>query len=84
MNKNVLKEYLAGEEAAAVMFTFADQVDAMNEALEMERAEGKAEGERRFAALMNKLLLLGRIGDVQRVTTDKKYRDDLYTEFNIQ
>ena len=56
----------------------------MNEAMEMERAEGKAEGENRFAALMNKLLSLGRMEDVQRVTTDKKYIETLYAEFNIQ
>ena len=66
------------------MFTFADQIEAMNEAMEMERAEGKAEGENRFAALMNKLLSLGRMEDVQRVTTDKKYRETLYAEFNFQ
>ena len=49
MDKNVLKEYLAREEAAAVMFTIADQEEAMKEALEMERAEGEAEGEARGA-----------------------------------
>lgn len=38
--KDVLKTYLEREEAAAIMFTFADQVDAMNEALTAERAEG--------------------------------------------
>ncbi len=43
-DKNVLKDYLAGEEVAAIMFTIADQAEAMKEALEMERAEGRAEG----------------------------------------
>jgi len=37
----VLKEHLERGEAAAVMFTFADQVEAMNEALSEERAEGE-------------------------------------------
>ena len=44
--KGVLKAYLEREEAAAVMFTFADQVDAMNEALTTERAEGEIKGDR--------------------------------------
>ena len=37
----MLKEHLERGEAAAVMFTFADQVEAMNEALSEERAEGE-------------------------------------------
>lgn len=41
LENNVLKDYLIKEEAAAVMFTVADQVDAMKEALTTERAEGE-------------------------------------------
>jgi len=94
-DKNVLNDYLAREEAAAIMFTIADQAEAMKEALEMERAEGKAEGlaegeaagfmkgEDRLAALMKKLLLLGRMEDIQKAATDQKYREILYTEFKI-
>ena len=90
-DKNVLKDYLAREEAAAIMFTIADQAEAMKEALEMERAEGKAEGkaeglaegEGRMAALMKKLLSLGRMEDLQKAATDQKYREVLYTEFKI-
>ena len=73
------------------MFTIADQAEAMKEALEMERAEGKAEGkaegldegEGRMAALMKKLLSLGRMEDLQKAATDQKYREVLYTEFKI-
>ena len=77
------------------MFTIADQAEAMKEALEMERAEGKAEGlaegkaeglaegEGKLAALMKKLLSLGRMEDLQKATTDQKYREILYTEFKI-
>jgi len=46
LERDVLKEYLEREEAAAVMFTFADQVEAMNEALSTERAEGEKKGDR--------------------------------------
>ena len=77
------------------MFTIADQAEAMKEALKMERAEGKAEGlaegkaeglaegESRLAALMKKLLSLGRKEDLQKAATDQKYREILYTEFKI-
>ena len=81
------------------MYTIADQAEAMKEALEMERAEGKAEGkaeglaegkaeglaegEGKLAALMKKLLSLGRMEDLQKAATDQKYREILYTEFKI-
>ena len=42
--RDVLKAYLEREEAATVMFSFADQVDAINEAFEIKREEGIAEG----------------------------------------
>ena len=42
--QDLLKEYLEGEEAAAIMFTFADQVDAIKEALQMEYEEGETRG----------------------------------------
>ena len=32
--KDVLKEYLMGEEAATVMYKFSDQIESMNEALD--------------------------------------------------
>ena len=38
--QHVLKDYLEGEEAAAVMFTFADQEKEFNRALRNERSEG--------------------------------------------
>ena len=46
-------------------------------------AEGLAEGEGRLAALMKKLLSLGRMEDLQKAATDQKYREILYTEFKI-
>ena len=58
LERDVLKEYLEREEAAAVMFTFADQVEAMNEALSTERAEGEKKGEKK--------------GDRQRMEEDAK------------
>ena len=44
--QHVLKDYLEGEEAAAVMFTFADQEKEFNRALRNERSEGVSLGDR--------------------------------------
>ena len=83
----MLKEYLEREEAAAVMFTVADQVDAMNEALSTERAEGRAEGEKtgesKLAALITKLFAIGRGSDVERAASDEQYRAELFKELHI-
>ena len=46
MEQHVLKDYLEGEEAAAVMFTFADQEKEFNRALRNERSEGVSLGDR--------------------------------------
>ena len=91
MERDVLKEYLEREEAAAVMFTFADQVDAMNEALSTETAEGRAEGraegektgESKLAALITKLFSIGRGSDVERAASDEQYRAELFKELHI-
>ena len=48
--KDVLREYLAREEAATVMFAFADQEKEFNRALRNERREGEAIGEARGEA----------------------------------
>lgn len=47
-------------------------------------AEGQARGEARFALLLQKLCSLGRVEDVQRVSVDKDYRNELMKEFAIQ
>ena len=48
--QDVLKDYLEGEEAIAVMFTFADQEREFNRALREERIAGEASGEARGEA----------------------------------
>ncbi len=83
MERDVLKEYLEREEAAAVMFTFADQVEAMNEALSEERAEGEKKGESRLADLITKLFASGRGDEVERAAKDEDFRTGLFKEFHI-
>ena len=54
--KDVLSAYLSEEEAAAVMFTFADQEREYNRALRKEREEGEARG--RAEGFLNALVNL--------------------------
>ena len=69
------------------MFTFADQVDAMYEALSTERAEGQSEGakkgEKKLAALITQLFASGRGDEVEKAARDEAYRAGLFKEFNI-
>ena len=91
LERDVLKEYLEREEAAAVMFTFADQVEAMNEALSTERAEGEKMGEKKgekkgeskLADLITKLFASGRGDEVERAAKDENFRTGLFKEFHI-
>ena len=50
----------------------------------LERIEGNAEGENRFAVLINKLVLSGKIEDIQRVSEDRVYREQLYIQYGIK
>ena len=54
------------------------------EGREEGRKEGNAEGENRFAMLINKLVLSGKIEDIQRVSEDEVYREQLYIQYGIK
>ncbi len=94
-DKNVLKDYLAEEEAANIMFTLLDEQKAKKfweeEIMQKGRAEGRAEGlaegeakgERRFGALMTKLMSMNRFDDAKRCAEDAEYREKLYREFQL-
>lgn len=47
------------------------------------RQEGRAEGIVQLSALVDKLLALGRIDDISRVTKDAEYRDKLLKEYHL-
>lgn len=47
------------------------------------RAEGKAEGENRFAKLVQILMDNGRNDDLRKAASDQKYREQLYMEVNL-
>ncbi|MBR1684421.1 MAG: hypothetical protein IJ708_04740 [Clostridia bacterium] len=50
---------------------------------ELGMAQGMAQGEERFRALVDSMLKAGRIDDLQRVVSDPVYREEQYKDFNI-
>ena len=79
----MLKEYLAEEEAATIMFTLLDEQKAKKFWEEELLQEGCAEGEKRFGALMSRLIASNRLDDAKRCTEDASYREKLYQEFQL-
>ena len=60
------------------------RIEGREEGREEGRIEGNAEGENRFAVLINKLVLSGKIEDIQRVSEDGVYREQLYIQYGIK
>lgn len=56
----------------------------MCEVLERIESKGRAEGEDRFAALVQKLIKLGRSEEIGRVSEDKEYRRKLMKDLDIK
>ena len=91
-DQDVLREYLAEEEVATIMFTLLDEQKARKfweeELREEGRKEGeikgREEGENRLGSLMASLMNKGRNSDALRAATDEKYRQQLYQELQIQ
>ena len=79
----MLKEYLAEEEAATIMFTLLDEQKAKKFWEEELLQEGRAEGEKRFGALMSRLIASNRLDDAKSCTEDASYREKLYQEFQL-
>ena len=77
--ENVLKDYLEREEAAVVMFTFADQERATKLTMEEERREG----ENKLGNLITKLLADGKTEAVGKVAIDEKYRQEMYKAYGM-
>ena len=90
-DKDVLTAYLEQEEAAIVMYAFADQEREFKRALRKEGEAGEARGEARgevkgvdkTTTLMDQLFSAGRMEDAQKAVKDKEYLSQLFREFNI-
>ena len=48
------------------------------------RREGRQEGENLFAALISKLISLGRNEDISKVASDAAFRDSLYIQYGLK
>lgn len=95
-NQNVLKNCLAEEETANIMFTLLDEQKAKkfweeeirqeSEAIgeRREKKLGEKRGESRLSDLMTRLKSLGRIDDAFKAASDEKFRKKMYKELNIQ
>ncbi len=59
------------------------KAEAREEGRQEGRQEGRAEGIVQLSALVDKLLALGRIDDISRVTKDAEYRDKLLKEYQL-
>ena len=55
----------------------------LREWMEEERAEGKFEGEDRFARLTENLIKSGRTDDLMHAAIDKQYRETLFKELSL-
>lgn len=54
-----------------------------NRGMKKRIQEGMQQGELRLASLIEKLLQSNSMGDIQKVVSNKRYRNRLYEEFGI-
>lgn len=54
------------------------------EGIKIGEQRGRQEGENLLAALINKLISLGRNDDITKVTTDQAFRENLYIQFGLK
>ena len=54
------------------------------EGIKIGEQRGRQEGENLLAALINKLISLGRNEDITKVTTDQAFRENLYIQFGLK
>lgn len=57
--------------------------ESYNDGLEQGVEQGIKQGEQRLTSLIQKLIETSRADEIERVATDKEYRDKLYQEFNM-
>ena len=47
------------------------------------REEGREEANAKFSLLLQKLIAQGKNDDIQRISVDKEYREQLYEEYGL-
>ncbi len=65
------------------MFKEEGREEGLAEGFQQGIEQGIEQGAEQLGRLINALIANGRIDEVQKVTTDKQMRDNLYKEFNI-
>ncbi len=93
LEEGILVPFLAvhQREVQDIMFTLFNQEEITRlygeEQASIARAEGeahgKAQGEARVMALIQRLIASGKGSEVERVTTDTKYRETLYHQYGL-
>ena len=67
-----------------MVLTEYDEKKHIKKEKQLSWEEGRLEGESLLAKLINKLLALGKNEDIPKVTTDVKYRNELYAQYGIK
>ena len=89
IREDILADFLSAQRAEVIamsIFEYNKEEEMKKiraDEFRIGKAEGKAEGEARLSALINRLFLEGRSDEVQRVVTDVKWRQKLYGEYNL-
>ena len=71
-------------EVKSMFLTEYNEEKVMEQERAEAREEGREEGENLFAKLVNKLILAGKNDEILRVTTDSRYRQELYVQYGIK
>ena len=53
------------------------------EGLEKGREQGREEANAKFSLLLQKFIAQGKNDDIQRISVDKEYREQLYEEYGL-
>ncbi|MBQ3683932.1 MAG: hypothetical protein II922_12805 [Succinimonas sp.] len=57
--------------------------EGREEGREESREEGREEANAKFSLLLQKLIAQGKNDDIQRISVDKEYREQLYEEYGL-
>lgn len=84
-SNNILKEFFIARKGEVLKNMTLDMTFEARESMIRRdaREEGREEGEMKLAALISKLIMLGRDEDVKRAVSDEKIRGMLYKEFGM-
>ena len=74
-------ECMTEYDEARTMALFKEE--GREEGLEKGREEGREEADVKFSLLLQKLIAQGKNDDIQRISVDKEYREQLYEEYGL-